>query len=235
MQNNKTLFLWILMALTAILSIGLVMQIQSSSNIKDELRRKEVAYAALTTEVKVLKDKDGKDVFQKSVPEITPKDIMESPIYKQLDVKTQQYYKELSKQKGLLASAQAEIKVLKKVRIPVYVEPADQSDSTITFVKGSTAEFSDTTGALKWAGVLTIDSPLTLDLTTEYNPTIQTDFIRQKDKSIVVNIKIDDPDVTVTKVNSIVIPAEKKTGIQKALNWAVKIGILAGGFYLGSR
>jgi hypothetical protein len=221
--------------LLIVMSIGYYVSTSTNKSLREEIARKEVSYAALVSEVKAIKDKDGAVTYEKPAPELTPEEIVNSPMYKQLDAKTQKYYKDLTKQKGLLASAQAQIAVLKTGEVGLQFKPTEESDSTITFKRGEIAEFSDTTGMLKWSGTVTIDNPVKLSLATTYNPTIQTDFIRQKDKSILVKYKIDDPNATVTKINSVVIPAEKKSTFKKVLDVLIKAGIFAGGYYLGSK
>jgi hypothetical protein len=183
--------------------------------------------------------KNGITTYSKLSPEVYLSEFVKSAEFKALSKDQQSYYDQLNAIKGLLSATSAQLEMqgsdiasLKGVNAGVI------KNDSVDYKLGTKLAFAqvDTSKKLKWSGTLSLDAKPTFDLVYDYSVNIKTDFDRQKDKSIVVNYHIDDPDLKITKMLNYTIPAEQKR--TKFGRWAERnrgsIGAsLAGCLFLG--
>lgn len=187
---------------------------------------------------------DGQNaIWSKLTPEININDLVNSEYFKNLSTDQQIYYKELQKIKGLIASTKAELtkhgEILDELNVS---KDATIYKDSIKFLRGHEIAFSekDTSKNLQWKSSILIDSVIQFKFDYDYKLNIQTNFIRNKDKSIKVEYKIDDKDLIMNKNYSFIIPSVQRTKwelfIDKNKNWLYPVGagILVGtGGYIG--
>jgi len=233
---NKNIIIGVLAFVVILLIFG---QIKSCSSDNKDKQRYENTIAALNDSLKKTVNAHGDTVFVQQAAEMTPKDIMNSVLYKTLDKETQQYIKELSKTKGLLASAKATItaqgEIIKGYQ---YGEGTNVTDSTVTFKKGSFVTFNEKNKNLRADIKLTFTDSLKWNLGYEYKTEIITTWTREKDKSIKIEYKLDDLKAEVVNGKAFYIPAdEQKSKLNKTLKTIIWVAIptisFIGGGYIG--
>ena len=151
--------------------------------------------------------------------------------------------KEIQKIKGLIASTKAELtkqgEILEELNIS---KDATIYGDSIKFARGHKIAFNekDTSKNLQWKSSIIIDSVIKFNFDYDYKFEIQTDFIRNKDKSIKVQYTINDKDLLMKKNHSFIIPSVQRTKwemfIDKNKRWLYPVGagILVGaGGYAG--
>jgi hypothetical protein len=158
--------------------------------------------------------KNGFTTYSKKTPEIYLDDLLNSEYFKTLSKDQQEYYNELKKIKGLIAASKAELEKHGELLAEINKDdnPGFIKSDTISFKLGSVLTFSekDTTKHLQWKSNITLDTNIKFNFTYKYNFNILTTFERQKDKSIMVNYKINDPDLVVNNMQNFIIPPEQR-------------------------
>jgi len=240
MQKKDILYVFVILAL-------LMMNYYSMNKINsmsEKFDTYENTISALNDSV-TLTVKNGINNWSQKAPEIDINDLLDSEFYKTLSADQQAYYKELSKIKGLLSSTQAELSKQGELlaQIKEGQNPGVVSNDSISFKLGTKLPFAetDTTKKLQWDALVTLDKNIDFKFNYKYDVKIQTTYVRQKDKSILVNYKIDDPELKVNNMQNYIIPFdEPKSKFGKWFNKNKKtfniIGgsvLFLGGGYLG--
>lgn len=245
-QNHKNIALIVMAALIALLSFGLVVSMNTLRNQEAYTTRTVNAYAALNSSIDK-RIKDGVATYTKAAPEITIDEILKSPAFKNLSVEQQAFYKGMQADRNnLIAATQAALSKRDTVYIVTKIrEAAGSTDSTVSFKRNSIVNFADTTKALKWNASVTLNNPLAYRMQYTYNPIIKTTFKRNKDKSTLVEYTINDPDMKVNSIQSIVIPVDQQMHRTLVGRWlyknqrvfrAVGLGTAFGaGLFLGAK
>jgi hypothetical protein len=202
-----------IVAAVVILLLALVVLFQRTqlTNAQDQEAASTAAYKAIRSQISV-RVADGIAEFKKAAPEIGVQDLVRDPQFETLSKDQQSFYRELApKAKGFVAAAR--VKVVKRdsihqeVRVPVL----DTTATELRMRRGQVASFSDTTKAFKWHALVTVDVPVKLDLKYTYKPTFTTTFERDpKTHGTVVKLAVNDPDMQVSDIQSIVVPAEER-------------------------
>lgn len=213
MKNKKDI---IYIGIIIFLLIGTVFMFNKLSNISDKFDRYETTISALNDSVHVALEGKNTIYYQKS-PEIDIKDLVNSEYFKTLSADQQAYYNELSKIKGLISSSKAELEKQGELIALLMDHSGTLKNDSISFKAGTVLAFKelDTTKKLQWNSSITLDDEVKFKFNYDYKFNIQTTYERQKDKSIVVKYKIDDPDLKVNKMYNYTIPVETKNGFQK--------------------
>ena len=164
--------------------------------------------------------KNGITEYSKLTPEIDLTELTNTEYFKTLSKKQQEYYLELSKIKGLIASTNAELSKQGEVldKINQKQNPGKIDNDSIKFKLGTVLNFNekDTSKNLQWNSSILLDKNIDFKFNYNYNVKIITNYERQKDKSIVVKYKIDDPELKVNNLQNFIIPVdEKKTKFGK--------------------
>lgn len=158
---------------------------------------------------------NGINNWSQKTPEIDIKDLTDSEYFKTLSQEQQAYYNELSKIKGLISSTKAELYKHGEILAELKQEenPGNISNDSIAFKLGTELAFkeTDTTKKLQWESKINLNKDISFAFNYDYKVNIQTTYERQKDKSIIVNYKIDDPDLKVNSMQNYIIPVEQKT------------------------
>jgi len=195
---------------------GTIFYTNSLSNEKAKYQNYENTIAALNDSIHVA-IKNGIAEYSKKTPEILLDQLTNSEYFKTLTAEQQKYYTELSKIKGLIASTKAEIQLqgeqLAELKSNVGAIEKDSLGNKICYRNTDTLNFvqQDTSKKFKWDAQLSFNSNFkpSLKLNYDYKFDIQTDFVRQKDKSIVVTWKINDPDLKVNDMHNFIIPQDQ--------------------------
>lgn len=189
--------------------------------------------------------KDGVVVYSKLTPEININDLTNSEYFKTLAKEQQEYFNELKKIKGLISSTKAELEKHGQMldEINKKNNPGIVNNDSISFKLGTELTFNenDTTKHMQWHAKILLDTNIKFNLDYKYKFDIQTTFERNKDKTITVNYKINDPDLQVKEMYNFIIPTEQKTKFQtfmdknkKPIKIAVGSLIFIGGVYVGN-
>lgn len=229
---------------------GFIFYNNSMANEKAKYENYEKTIAALNDSMKV-SIKNGIAEYSKKAPEIMLDQLTNSEYFKTLSAEQQKYYNELSKIKGLVASTKAEIQLqgqqLAEIKNIVGTVEVDSLGKKICYRTTDTLEFNqqDTSKKFKWDAKLVFNKALipSLSMNYDYKFDIQTDFVRNKDKSISVNWKLNDPDLKINDMHNFIIPQEQpktKFGkwLQKNKKPLMYIGgavIFSGGVYVGAK
>lgn len=227
---------------------GIVFYTNSMANEKAKYQNYENTISALNDSIKV-QIKNGVAEYSKKTPEILLEQLTNSEYFKTLSEEQKKYYNELSKIKGLIASTKAELQLqgqqLADIQNKVGQVETDSLGSKICYRDTDTLKFAqkDTTKKFKWDAQMFFDKQFkpTLNLNYDYKFDIQTDFKRNKDKSIEVTWKINDPDLKVNDMHNFIIPQEQpKTKFgrwlernKRPLQYVGGALIFSGGAYLG--
>lgn len=236
--------LMLILCLAVLLLIGMnIWTINSNLNLRGEVARIEMRDAALTSKMDTIVE-NGIKKYTRQTPEGNIDDIINSDIFKNLPKDQQNYYLELKKVKGLLAASEAHLNMQGEIlkQLLLSDSQATVTDTTVTFKRGTMLAFNDTTKSLKWNADVNINQPTTLNLKYKYDVKVHSTFERQKDKSIVVKYKLDDPDARIVGINSFIIPTEKKNKFKTwadnhrtAFNLTAGAALLGGGVFLGTQ
>lgn len=184
------------------------------------------------TTIKALNDtityKDGQ--YSKSTIQIDLNTLLESEYFKQLDKQNKEYFNELQKIKGLIASN----------KVTIIKQDTIINSNADTSLKGHIV-FEDTTKAFKYRADISL-YPHKLDLSYTYSPTLVSTLKKEKDGSMRLYVSFDDPDLKVKDMKSFIIPMEETSKFNK---WIIKnkipigftiggVGILSG-LYIGTK
>lgn len=208
MNNN---FIKKLSSIILILCLVLIIiwQRQNNNSISDKLDLMNKNYIALNDSIHIIKTDNG-IAFQKLVVQSTPEDIINSVYFNNLSKDQQNFYKELVKVKGLLSATQAQLHKQDSILgIMTYSDGVEYNDSQLCFELGHKESISDTTKMLKWSMDLEFKDSLKYNFKYTYDPTININYTKDKDKNIKVYVSLNDPNVVVTKLNSLTIPADQ--------------------------
>jgi hypothetical protein len=208
--TKKDIFYGIIIIL--ILFLGGVFYFNKVNKLTDKFDNYERTIAAINDSIHVTM-KNGITEYSKKSPEIYLDEFVKSEAFKSLTADQQKYYNELTKIKGLLSATNAELQKQGTDLAGLKgANPGQIKGDSISFKLGSTLPFeqTDTTKALKWSGLLTMDKKPSFKLDYNYKFNIITTFERNKDKSIVVKYKINDPELKVNSMLNYTIPAEQK-------------------------
>lgn len=209
------------------------------NNLSNKFENYENTINALNDSISV-NIENGIKTYSKKTPEIDINDLINSEYFKTLDESTKNYYNELHKIKRLLAANKAELEVVKSLNQTINNVGVINNDS-ITFKRKTVLKFGekDTTKHLQWNSNITLDDSIKFNFDYDYKFEVATTFERQKDKSILVKYKLDDPDIKINKINSFIIPPEQantKIGKwynknKKAINITTHIVAFGAGIY----
>lgn len=217
-------------------------------DLKKDFKTYENTIGALNDSLTVTIN-NGIATWQKQTPEIDLKKLLDSEYFKTLSEEQQQYYNELKKIRGLIASTKSELEKQAYILEELNTDHmASINADSITFGRGDTLHFAevDTTKNLQWKSNIVLDSITQFAFDYNYKVDITTNFVRNKDKSIMVQYHINDPDLTMNKNYSFIIPQEDRNGFQKFMDkhgrWAKPVGygiigagLVGGGIYIGTK
>ena len=241
LEKAKANWQWIVVIAAVLLLLLNIKQCNDGKAATAKAEKFDEAIASINDKLVKVVDAQGDTAFQKRAAEYNLKELVNSESFKSLSEENKKFYQELTKVKGLIASANATISAQSElIKSLGYTTGTTVTKTEVCFKKGSVQVISDSTKALKFTHALTFGDKLKSDFKYEYKATIQTSFIRNKDKSISVQYKLDDPDATVTKGQAFIIPQEDRTKWQKFMDkngrWIRPVAIGAafvGGGYLG--
>lgn len=232
---------WIITVIAILLLLLNIKQCNTGNEQQARFDKFDKAIAAIGDTLKKTVNAQGDTVFAKKVAEFSLKDLVNSESFKSLSEENKKFYLELQKTKGLIASSQATISAQAEViKNLSYGSGATVTPTDVCFKKGSTQEIADSTKHLHFKHVLTFGDKLKSDFSYKYEATIKTSFVRNKDKTITVEYKLDDTDAVMKKGQAFIIPIEEKTKFQKFIdknkNWLAPVGsglLFSGGVYVG--
>ena len=239
LQKIKDNLATVLAIVVAILIIFNLKQCSSNLDQKDEAKKFDKAIAALNDSITKYVNAAGDTVFGEKAVSFDIDDVVNSEAFKSLSEKNKQFYLEIKKQKNVIARAQATIAAQGEVIKSFNYDTANTTitDSGICFTKGATKKLSGNTEFLSYTNELTFGDSLGSNLEYTYSSKIETSFLRQKDKSILVEYKLSDSKASILDGQSFIIPQEQQTKWQKFLNktgrWAVPAIAFAAGGYIG--
>lgn len=214
-----------------------------ANQLNQDATKYEQTISALNDSIKKVSKKDHNE-FSKHAPEIDIKKLNSSAVFKTLSKDEQKYYKELEKIKGLINSAKIELTAYDERLIAIKNIPSKINRDSITYKLGTELLFkeTDTTKKLQWLSKVVLKENPSIDFKYKYNVAIQTDYVRQKDKTILVTYKINDPNINIDKMYTYTIPVENKSKLNK---WVDKnrftINLIGGsvlfgtGIYIGTK
>lgn len=181
------------------------------NNMSQKFDNYENTISALNDSIHVTV-KNGITEYAKKTPEIYLNEFIKSETFKSLTVDQKKYYNELSKIKGLISATNAELQKQGSDLADLKGKnPGIISGDSISYKLGDILSFEqkDTTKALKWSGELKIDKKPMFKLDYDYKFNVMTTFERNKDKSILIKYKINDPELKVNSMLNYTIPAEQ--------------------------
>lgn len=247
-MNEKTKKTGIIIAiiLFLLMFIGNVFLINKVMNQDEKFDRYEQSISALSDSVHH-SIKNGLDVYSQKAPEIAIKDLVNSEYFKTLSAEQQKFYNDLKNIKGLIAATKIELE--KQGHLLDEINKGTiETDSTgkqfIKFALNDSLNFheKDLNKKFQWTSKVLLSKPVKFEFDYTYKPTITTTFERQKDKTIVVNYAIDDPDLKANKIQNFIIPIEedKRGPLAKWLNknkapiiTIGAVGVFGAGIYTG--
>lgn len=224
----------VVILLIILLFVGNVFMYNTIQNQSKKFETYESAISAINDSIKVT-IKDGYTNYSQKAPEIDLKTLLNSEYFKTLSEDQQTFYKDLKSIKGLISATNAELskhgKLLDELNLDKTI--ANVKGDSITFALGTPLSFKekDTTKKFQWIAGIKINNPIGFNLEYDYKFNVLTTFERQKDKSIIVNYKIDDPDMKVNKILNFTIPQElPKSPLAKWVQKNKKSLAVVGGF-----
>lgn len=244
--NKKDIF-YIIIILMMLIGGG-IFYMNKVSNLNAKYNNYENTIAALNDSIKV-NIQNGIAEYTKQSPEILLDQLTNSEYFKTLSADQQKFYNDLTKIKGLISSTKAQLQLqgqqLADIQNKVGHIEQDSLGSKICYRSQDTLKFAqeDTTKKFKWDANLVFNSDLKpkLKLNYDYKFDIQTNFVRNKDKTIKVTWSLNDPDLKLNTVQNFIIPTDQPKG--KFGRWLDKnkrplqyIGgsvLFLGGGYLG--
>lgn len=228
----------ILILLLLLLFVGNVFLFNKVQNQSKDMEHYESAISAINDSIKIT-IKDGFTNYSQKTPEIDLKTLINSEFFKTLSADQKKFYNDLKQIKGLISATNAEMSKHGELLDELLIKDSKgivKGDS-ISFALGTPLSFNekDTTKKLQWKAGINIDNPIRFKMEYDYKFNILTTFERQKDKSILVNYKIDDPDLKVNKMMNFTIPQEEnKTVIGRWVQKNKKPLLTIGGFFIFS-
>lgn len=216
------------------------------NNMNQKFDNYENTIAALNDSITVNME-NGFITYSKKSPEIYLDELLKSEYFKTLSEDQQEYYKELSKIKKLLAASKAELEkqgeLLAEINMNNNPGNIDLATDSISFKLGTELAFKeqDTTKHLQWNSKITLDTNIKFNFDYKYKFDVLTTFERQKDKSILVKYKVDDPELKINDMQNFIIPPEQKHSKigrwydknKKVINIISGSVLFLGGGYLG--
>jgi hypothetical protein len=194
-----------------------------NNNIKEKIQL-ENSIIALNDTIKITRNK-YEILANKKTPEMDLDELVNnSNLFKTLSKENQKWLKEISGNRKLISASKIELSLRDSTiakMSKLIKAPYDSLSKNYCYNKGDKLLFSDTTNKLKWRTELVMSDSLKMKLIYEYDLSVSTTFERQKDKSIVVNYKIDDPKIDIIDIKSFVIPTEIQ-GKTKLGKWIYK-------------
>lgn len=195
---------------------GGIFYVNKVSNLNAKYNNYEHTIAALNDSMRV-NIKNGVAEYSKQSPEILIDQLTNSEYFKTLAADQQKFYNDLAKIKGLISSTKAEIQLqgqqLADLQNKVGNVEQDSLGSKVCYREQDTLKFTqqDTTKKFKWSADMTFDKNLKpgLQLSYDYKFDIQTNFIRNKDKTIKVTWNLNDPDLKINTMQNFIIPVEQ--------------------------
>ena len=237
LEKLKNFFTSIRNIAITIAIIFVLLYFKQCSDSKDRFNDYDRAIAALNDSIhKVISNKDT--VFIERVVSFDLKDILNSEAYKSLSKEKQKFLRDLLKVKGLLASAEITIESKDSIIDALaYQLNQYQTDSTICFVKNKdTIPFNKTTGNLQYKERIWFNDSIRREFDYAYKIKIQSTYTKEKDGSIIIKHKLDDPKAEVIEGIAYTIPLVDdipRTKIGKWLKNNKAIVYLAGGTTIG--
>lgn len=241
MEKLKKNWSYIVLGLAVLFFLLNIQQCNKNKEEKVKYEKFDQSLSAINDSLKKTINAQGDIVFTKKAVEFSLKELLNSEGFKSLSEENKKFYQELQKVKGLIASSQATLNAQAEIiKNLSYGQGATVTDSSVCFTKGSSQVIEDSTKALNFKHTLTFGNTLKSDFKYSYKAKIQTSFIRNKDKSIRIEYKLDDPDATMTDGQAFIIPQEELTKYQKFMlkngRWIrpITYGLTAvGGAYVG--
>lgn len=222
----KDLFKFNINTILLIVAIILMITISQCSNNKSDFDRINKGISALHDSIKVIKLKDGTKAYQDDIPQMTAKEIINSPEFQNLSQQQKNYYEELNKTKGLIASLRQEISIRDSIIKNLSYNNVTQdkpviTDSSICFRPGAKLNFVDSTSKY-----MRYDMNITLNKDSikekfKYQYSIvskNTWTIDKKTRNILVTTTFDDPHAKLEKNDGLLIPYDEM-GKNKLDKW----------------
>lgn len=238
LKNNSQLIILIIAIALLLLNIR---QCNNSKSDAERYDKFDKSIAAINDTLKKSINAQGDTVFTKRAVQFELKELVNSESFKSLSEENKKFYNELQKVKGLVSSTQATINAQAEIiKNLSYGQGVVVTSTDVCFQKNSTKTIEDSTKSLKYKQTFTFGDKLTYNLKYSYKATIQTSFIRNPDKTISVEYKLDDPNAKMINGQSFIIPFPEVSKLEKFMEkngrWFVPAvsGILfSGGVYCG--
>lgn len=241
--NNRNTTVLLLILICLILLFVNFFTINKISQLNNKFNNYENTIKALNDSITVTV-KDGYTQYSKLTPEIDLKDLLNSEFFNTLSKEQQEFYRELKQIKGLISATQIELKKQGQSidNIVANQNPGIIDSNTISFELGTVLNFKerDTTKKLQWKSDVTLNDEISIVMFYEYDVNILTTYERQRDGTIVVNYKIDDPELIVQSMNNFIIPVQERKGMKKFWDknkgWIRPVGLITtfvGGVVVG--
>lgn len=230
-------------AYSIILVLFIILGILWDSNQKNvkKFESYENAIEALNDKITIKFDGVNNN-FSKLSPEIDLNTLLNSETFKSLSEEQKSFYRELKGIKGLISATSVQLNKQDSILQSLVNNPGRITNDSISFKLGEELTFkeNDSLKKLQWDAKVKLDTTIDFSLNYNYDLNILTTYERQKDKSIIVNYKIDDPELDMTEMHNFIIPTENKSNFQKWLDknkTTIKIVggtvLFTGGAYVG--
>lgn len=246
-KDNKIDTKWyIVIVLIVLLFLTNVFLVNKILKQESKFDNYEKTISALNDSVHVV-IKNGQAFYSQKAPEINLNDLVNSEYFKTLSDNQKKFYNDLKNIKGLISATQAELSKqgvsLAELSLKAGGGTLTSNGDSLKFKYGQVLNFKeqDTTKKLQWKADVALKNPLDCKLTYDYKFKVSTTFERKKDKSIVVNYSMDDPELKVNNMQNFIIPKEeKRTALgrwldknKRPLQIAAGSVLFLGGGYLG--
>ncbi len=214
-----------------------VLYFSKCSSDREKFKEYDRAVAALNDSIrKVISKKDT--VYIERVVSVNLNDILNSEVYKSLSKEKQKFLKDLLKVKGLLASAEVTIESKDSIIDALAYQLGQyQTDSSVCFKKNKdTIPFNKKTGNLQYKERIWFNDSIRRDFDYTYRIKIQSTYTKEKDGSIIIKHKLDDPKAEVTEGIAYTIPPVGKIPRTKVGKWLQQnkaAAYLVGGITVG--
>jgi len=208
LENFKNFFTNVKNIAIIIAIIFVLLYFKQCSDSKDRFNDYDRAIAALNDSIhKVVSGKDT--IYIERVVSFDLKDILNSEAYKSLSKEKQKFLRDLLKIKGLLTSAEVTIESKDSIIDALaYQLNQQQTDSTICFKKNKdTILFNRTTGNLQYKERIWFNDSIRRNFDYTYKIKIQSTYTKEKDGSIIIRHKLDDPRAEVIEGIAYTIPS----------------------------
>ena len=208
---NKQIILYSLIGLFAISTIYLY--VTSYNQSKRDKDHYENVIQALNDSITVIHTKTDTD-GSKHVVEANLTDINNPKVFNTLNPNQKKFYYELGKKDGLIAAASVTFD--KSGNDVNTTKGGVVNKDSICFKIGDTLSFkSDTSKKMNWKASVVFNVPNKFNIKYDYKLSVLSTFERQKDKSIVVKYRLDDPTIKLDDINAFIIPTENKSKLRK--------------------